>query len=177
MKFEIDSVASPSTFESLDIKVLDFATEETSGGKDYKEFEVSYRNTPLTLSVEQEATFSAMSGDSEIRLTIALTNGTDHAFTKITVKKKKDGTYSVETDVTNDIRKMPGLGRGLWEMALPVIQKMADQWNSPLQHEVKKVPYKKLSLEKWDTLFLPLLEKHGYTPHGEAWTKTYSPKK
>ena len=85
-----------------------------------------------------------------------------------------DETLIAETSVSNNDQKLVGLGRAIWEMALQLIQKIADRSNTSITHIVERASAFWLSEDKWDKLFLPLLEKYGYisTRRGK-WKYTY----
>ena len=92
------------------------------------------------------------------------------------------GVCHATTNISNEDRSVSGLGIAMWENAPEIIQKVSNKLNLAIRHLVRKQPRRGLPLTKWDKLFLPILEKHGYLaqPLGhleENWVKWYKPEK
>jgi len=100
----------------------------------------------------------------------------------ISITKDKDGEYIVETNIRNDYREIPGLGMALWELSQTTIQKIAVQLNKSITVVVNQQPSQGLSDNKWNKLFLPLLNKYGYKKvdyvgdiRDNLWERIYTP--
>ena len=73
------------------------------------------------------------------------------------------GDNTCTTSIKNKDRSLPGIGRTLWEVGLKYIQKIANEYGLTITHYITKYPHEGLSPAKWDELFVPLLNKHGYS--------------
>lgn len=168
------------TLENLNIKLPKFQTEIGEGTVERQNGEVYYEGTKLKLGVEKRSYFE-LHERSVVRITIRVSNENNgQGFVIITVVRGKDGTYSAVVNVMNEIRKLGGLGRKLWEVGISQIEKMANQFNINIKHQVLKKPDQGLDKDKWDELFLPLLTQHGYTKvidkfsPDDHWEKQYA---
>lgn len=140
-----------------------------------------YNGVPVELRVTH---FSYDKDEYETSLLLSHASGVGARIIIILVKNKEG--YLGMTEVDNfdspdpgkKERVLKGAGRALWEFAPKVMQKYANTLNKEVRHLVIKDPDPSLSPEKWDKLFIPLLEKHGYKKwdgDNYHWEKTYLP--
>ena len=98
---------------------------------------------------------------------------------EIRMKKEKIGGVKAYVFVENLDRESRGLGLTLWEISRRFVENFANKWNISVKHEVNKRPGSGLSSQKWDELFLPILEKYGYIKKEASgvdfWEKNYLP--
>lgn len=168
---ELVSGASPSTYRSdhyeavfnsipIDINVLNHSYFD----KKYNSIEA---DMVINVSFKGEAGVAAT-------LEVCVEEGREiiHGTTSI---KNYDSVPEAGT-----ARKLKGLGRVLWKMSFVIMQKFADRLNAPVEHEVLRGQSLGLTVQKWEELFLPILEANGYIKpdkNGFSWFKTYTPQK
>jgi hypothetical protein len=96
---------------------------------------------------------------------------------EVTLQQAPSGGYTISTEIDNYDRAMKGLGRTLWETSLQLMTKFADTVHAPVVHKVRKKPSPEFGADRWDKMFLPLLEKYGYKkrPDKDIWEREYIP--
>jgi len=168
------------TLETLTIQLPNFPNEIGEGILERKDGEVYYEGKKLKVGIEIRTHF-VPPNNSEAKITIGISNEkNEKSFVIITVKKHRDNTCTATVNVKNEIKEAKGIGRKLWETALAIIQKMVNQTDTNITHQVIKRPNSGLNKDKWDELFLPLLKQHGYTmtvdkfSPEDCWKKVYT---
>jgi hypothetical protein len=175
----LEKVSPVLDLESIDLEIPKLANAQEPIQKEKESLKVLYDGVLLDLNVNYFSSFEDDSGLSFwIWLAVSTEKPKDLAHMIVEVKRKKYGGYVATSSVENFIRERKGLGRTLWEISLKLIQKLVDESGIHITHEVYKEPSHDLSVSKWDELFLPLLEKHGYKKvKTNAWELTYLPHK
>lgn len=170
---------SISELERLDIDIpdnFDFHSPNITLPK-----RIIFNGKPFDLKVENSSFQHENSSVAEITFSTATASIEYGVVLALTITEIGEGRYKATTYITNRDRSVPGLGRALWEMSLKLIQKLAEAKKVFIIHEVMKAPNFDLSNmnpnqedRKWDELFVPLLEKHGYIRKNEKhWDKVY----
>ena len=169
---------------NIDFGILKFPNQPGQEFEQRKDLKVLFDGIVLDLHIES----SMLTGKYgwmhlDINLNISK-NSLEIANINLAIVKEKIYFAKVSTEVENKSREINGLGRTLWEISLKLIQKIANEFNISVKHEVVKDPRNGLSGIQWNRLFLPLLEKHGYKKtHADAkymwekWERTYLPNK
>ncbi len=174
-----------TNLEKLPIKIPRLATPEEREVKENSVFNIIFNGIPLTINVSFVSEFEKKKGNMpliEVSIKIYTEPAKEDysAGISISINKDEKGYCKATTVVANKERGLKGLGRVLWEMSLNLIQRFADKLGVPVNHKVSKMPRHGLTDKKWNELFLPLLQQHGYEqdyPNPSLWWKTYSPEK
>jgi hypothetical protein len=172
------------SLDDLDLRVPDFNdTENLSAEANKKVFTENYnvvfKGVAAHLSVTTENTFSLTLDKLRCVDVLIKVSIQDKVVANLILSAilKIDGTYEVARSVRSWDEKPKGLGMSLWEMGLKLIQKYSDKMQVSFKDKVIKEPSMGLSPEKWDELFLPLLEKYSYVQTNfRTWEKIYLPK-
>ncbi len=164
----------------VDIELPKMPSPQDPNSRLERSYVAKYGNMTVNLSVECFI-FLSQKGTIDASVTI-YENNKFNPSAQIFVTFHKDSTqdeYVSSTNVKNDMRIIPGIGRALWLLSLKVIQKFAAQSEAKVRHSILKSPSNGLDSKKWDELFLPLLKSNGYTQisigNREMWEKTYLP--
>jgi hypothetical protein len=172
---------------SIDFQIPELATFDKLNIINNKTLDVSFEGVPVKIKIIGGSYFKE-ANLHRVDVLIRISTKTLENIAKINIhmEENQDKTYKAGTYVINKNRELKNLGRTLWEISLKLIQKSANKWNASITHEVFRMPLMHLSEDKWNKLFFPLLEKHGYryvknSDEGslwdEKWEKTYFPDK
>ena len=170
------------TIKSLpDLRSLKIEIPKTmTDGTHINTAEVVFNTIPLKVEIitlnDIRTTLSL--GSLLIMIKISTKTEKDVASVSVNFRKINHEKVVADTGVTNTSRGLKGLGRTLWEMILPVIQKYADESNIRVHHRVIKKPDLGLGGKKWDELFNPILIANGYVEDEDSiWRREYEPRK
>ncbi len=169
-------------FTSLEFEIPNLASADEKKNTIEQSFRAVFNQVPIRIDIFTEVDdFHRNTSDSDVSLVylefkISTNEQENIANLQITIRKNKDGTYKSTTAILNTNRELKGLGRVLWEKIPNLMEKFAIKFNASVLHEVERDPNKSLTIEKWNELFYPILEKYGYkrTMAG-FWEKIYRP--
>ena len=171
--------------ESLPIRLPGFISisgnEKPVPKKD--SYQAIFKGVPIIAEVE---TLSSMVRDKipTIEMTIKVStkpNDINNVTLSITISKEdREDEAMATTGIENaaqDLKHL-GLGRAMWLISLKLMQKFADEFDMAVTHKVIRMPDLGLTGAKWNELFLPLLNQHGFVKVGSnEWEKVFEPQK
>ncbi|MBP9748245.1 MAG: hypothetical protein KBD17_01300 [Candidatus Pacebacteria bacterium] len=180
---ETISSSNKRELKNLDLGVPQVATAQRDKVETNDTINVIFSGTTIKLNLENKGYFVDYGGSNYTRSDILLkcfSKKIQMAYLDLSLEKREVGSridYSVaHVGVYNFNRELKGLGTTLWYLSLGLIQKFANAWSKPITHRVAKVPSDGLDPDKWDEVFLPLLEKEGYVKNSDGlWKKVYKP--
>lgn len=144
---------------------------------DIKEQTIEFEGVPLYLQVVQNIHPTENGLSFNIDLSTSSTDFKDAASCGLIINwDESEQAYVAKTNVDNPNRDFRGLGRDLWRFALGFIQAFSREYRLPTVHVIVKDPYTRQGFtpEKWDQIFVPLLQQNGYRPIDGVWKKIYS---
>lgn len=147
-----------------------------------------HQGVPVLVELKNESFFKGLFSGTYFQLNITTeisvfdcsTSAKDKvASISLHVVKRKDGRFYVGENLQSSekVRGM-GFGKALFTLSRSFFQKMANEWGVELINQVYKMPGGDLSYEKWDQIFLPILEQYSYQRiDNQNWEKVYFPQK
>lgn len=159
----------PMIIESAQRYERSLATKEKLSGQ--LDAAVDRANINVAVNMTRELDEIGHPTSESIRLTLNDSKKNEFAY----------GTLQIDYDrqiagvkVKSRDRAFKGIGRVIWKKMIEHLEHLCETQGAEITHRVLKGPEDGLSDEKWDELFVPLLEENGYVNIGfHSWEKTY----